>query len=587
MKSKKILIVVIILIAILAIGGGIFAYLFVATDTFKSDKELFSKYVIQNSRIMDMLQDSQTIQVYKNLQNEDKYESNTDVKAIYSEGGEISNPINNLAATLDIQKDNEEKYYYLNGQILFNDEEYLETEIIKENGLYGIRFPDVAQQFVSIKDDDNLKNVASDLGIEQRILETFMEILDGEKTISEELVSQDDIKSLKEKYSNMIVETLSSGTFSSNKKAMITYNANTINAKAYTVTISSEQVENLLIEILNNIKSESVLTRNIKDESYIEEIDEQITILSDEEEVPAIKITVYEQSKKTIRTVVEIGSYKIVIENSEEAGKINSNIQISKIDAEQSNEYNIKITKTTQETQECFNIVADVIADEEGYTLEFDTEMEATEDSINFETVLSYKKDILTASVNLKNIININEDFEKKEKLEKLNNVTFNDIEQERRMNIIEALKTNIPLKVEKRLGLLGEALEIKKDETNESSPDYEMTQVEINKFNAKFEFYTGDEVSAENVKTLISVVQDNLGSYEIKIADNQENVDEIDEDELKYYIKLNIERNKKDEEGMNKVLEKINDDKKYKVSISYKDENQLIEYIEIEEIEE
>lgn len=587
MKSKKILIVVIILIAILAIGGGIFAYLFVATDTFKSDKELFSKYVIQNSRIMDMLQDSQTIQVYKNLQNEDKYESNTDVKAIYSEGGEISNPINNLAATLDIQKDNEEKYYYLNGQILFNDEEYLETEIIKENGLYGIRFPDVAQQFVSIKDDDNLKNVASDLGIEQRILETFMEILDGEKTISEELVSQDEIKSLKEKYSNMIVETLSSGTFSSNKKAMITYNANTINAKAYTVTISSEQVENLLIEILNNIKSESVLTRNIKDESYIEEIDEQITILSDEEEVPAIKITVYEQSKKTIRTVVEIGSYKIVIENSEEAGKINSNIQISKIDAEQSNEYNIKITKTTQETQECFNIVADVIADEEGYTLEFDTEMEATEDSINFETVLSYKKDILTASVNLKNIININEDFEKKEKLEKLNNVTFNDIEQERRMNIIEALKTNIPLKVEKRLGLLGEALEIKKDETNESSPDYEMTQVEINKFNAKFEFYTGDEVSAENVKTLISVVQDNLGSYEIKIADNQENVDEIDEDELKYYIKLNIERNKKDEEGMNKVLEKINDDKKYKVSISYKDENQLIEYIEIEEIEE
>ena len=49
------------------------------------------------------------------------------------------------------------------------------------------------------------------------------------------------------------------------------------------------------------------------------------------------------------------------------------------------------------------------------------------------------------------------------------------------------------------------------------------MSQVEINKFNAKFEFYTGNEVSAENVKTLLTTVKDNLGSYEIKLDENQE----------------------------------------------------------------
>ena len=45
MKSKKILIIVIIIIAMLSICGVVFSYLFIATDTFKSDKELFAKYM--------------------------------------------------------------------------------------------------------------------------------------------------------------------------------------------------------------------------------------------------------------------------------------------------------------------------------------------------------------------------------------------------------------------------------------------------------------------------------------------------------------------------------------------------------------
>ena len=141
-------------------------------------------------------------------------------------------------------------------------------------------------------------------------------------------------------------------------------------------------------------------------------------------------------------------------------------------------------------------------------------------------------------------------------------------------------------MKFEKRIGLLQEALEIKNEKPDENMPDYEMSQVDINKFNAKFEFYTGSEVSAENVKALLNIVGENLGSYEIKLADNQENTSNISEDKLKYNIRLNIERNKIDEDGIKKVLEKINDKKAYKISISYKGENQLIDYIMIEEAE-
>ena len=118
------------------------------------------------------------------------------------------------------------------------------------------------------------------------------------------------------------------------------------------------------------------------------------------------------------------------------------------------------------------------------------------------------------------------------------------------------------------RMGLLMEAIGLKQNNVTETEkPESEMTQVDINKFNAKFEFFTGDEVTPENVKTLIGIAKENLGSYEIK-----------------YSIKLKIEKGKTNEDGTNQILAKISDKKKYKVSIFYKEQNNMIDYITIDE---
>lgn len=587
MKSKKILIIVIIIIAVLGIGGAAFAYLFIATDTFKSNKELFAKYMSQNTEALQKLENSQTVQTYKNLANEDKYESTTDIKMTYSEGGEVSNPMNNLSACLNVQRDNENEYFYGDGQVLFAEEEYLEAEIIKDKELYGMRFPDVAKQFVSIKNDQNLEKVVDDIGTDSITLEMIMDILDGTTQISEEIISQDEVEALKEKYINMITETISKGTFNSAKKAMITYNNNTVKTNSYTVSLTSEQVENMITQILNNLKTETAIVKNIKDESFEEKIDEKIKLLSEEQEVPAIKITVYEKNEITIRTVIEIGLDKIIIENLQENGEEKSKIQFAKMDSEQTIEYDIELTKKTMENQENISLTANIVEGEENYKLSFLSEIQITEKNIELSATASYKKDILTASIVLENSVDLGNDFEKKETLSDSNNVVLNDAEEERRKSIIDTLKTNIPLKIETRLGLLRDALGIESDnETDEIVPEYEMSQVEINKFNAKFEFYTGNEVSSENVKTLLTIVEDNLGSCEIIPMENQENVEEIKPEDIKYTIKLNIERNNNNGDGMAQVLEKISDDKKYKISISYKAENQLIDYIIIEESE-
>ena len=138
------------------------------------------------------------------------------------------------------------------------------------------------------------------------------------------------------------------------------------------------------------------------------------------------------------------------------------------------------------------------------------------------------------------------------------------------------------------RMGLLMEAIGLKQNNVTETEkPESEMTQVDINKFNAKFEFFTGDEVTPENVKTLIGIAKENLGSYEINIVEdsqNSGNTTTTDPEKIKYSIKLKIEKGKTDEDGTKQILEKISDKKKYKVSIFYKEQNNMIDYITIDE---
>lgn len=582
MKSKKVLIIIISLMILICLVGAIFLYLFIKTDIFKSDEELFAKYMSQNLEQFQELGNLETVKLYKNKFNKDKYVSKTNLAIEYSEGGEVSNPFNNLSASLDVQKDRENEYLYVDGQILFKDEEYLESEIIKEEDLYGIRFSDVAKEFVTIKDDQDLDTIADDIGIDSDKLEKIMSIIDGTTNLNEDIISQDSMKELKEKYSNIITEAITNGTFSKLKKAMITYDNNTIKTNSYMVSLNSEQVENLLIKILNNLKTESVIVNNIDDETFEEKIDSLIELLTEEEEVPEVKITVYEQNQRTIRTIVEIGLDKITIENRKEDEIVKSNIQFAKILSDETNEYDLELIKNTKETQEDFTVTANVVGDE-SFTLSFSSQMQLTEEGATTDIVIGYKKDILNINAKLSDEIEFATDFEKKQTLTDSNNIVLNDQDEEKRRMIIDILKENVPQKAEKRLNLLKKELELQDEENeNKNTSDAEMTQVEINRFNTKFEFYTGDETSAENVKALLEIVKDNLGSCELIPTEEQENTEDI-----KNIIKLNIKRNNKNEKEIEQVLEYIDDEEKYKISIFYKGENQLIDYITIEEVED
>lgn len=590
MKGKKILIIVIILVAVLAIVGTTFAYLFLATDILKGTNELFAKYITQNFETYSKLKNSEILNTYNSLKNEDKYEENSELKVTYSEGGEISNPFNNLSAKLTAQKDNDKNYYYADGQILFADEEYLESEIIKENGIYGIRFSDVAKQFIGIKNDQNLEEVSKDIGIDSIYLDTLMNIIDGTQSASEEVISKQDAENLKDKYLKIVTDSITNGTFSKQTKAMITYNNTTTKTNAYTVSLSSQQVENMIIQILNTAKSDTTLLNKfsnfINEDIITAQLDEQIRKITEEYEIPSLKITVYENGKKTIRTIVEIGSNKITIENTETSVNIKSNIQISLAQDDETSQYQIEIIrKFSNDSEENEIKFTNLNNEENDENVTITSNIQKADDSSTIESGLSYKNGILNIGVSLTNEIKLGNDFEKKQTLAERNYIVLNDISAERRKMIVDDLKKKVPEKAELRVELLLEALQLKKG-TVPDVPDYEMPQVEINKFNSKFEFYAGDQVSASNVKVLLNIVKDNLGSVEITPI-NPENASGIIRDEdIKYNFKLNIEKGKSNEQDTQNVSDKIKEKKKYKVSINYKEINGLIDNIVIEELD-
>ena len=591
MKGKKILVIVIIIVAVLAVAGTVFGYLFLKTDLLKSNKELFAKYVNQNFDSFKEISNLKIIDTYKNLKNEDKYESNSELNVIYSEGGEVSSPYNNLKAKLNIQKDDEQNYCYADGQVLFADEEYLESEIIKENEIYGVRFSDVVKQFVGIKNDENLENVAKDIGIDSIYLESIIDIIDGTREASDEVISQKDRTEIKDQYSKIITDAVIQGNFSKQKNAVITYNNASIKTNAYTVTLTSQQVEDMIVKILNNAKQDTLILDKFSgyfdEENFKNQIDDLIDKITNELEIPSAKITVYENNKKTIRTVIEFGVNKVIVENSEKDGENISDLKFSITLNDTMYEFETKISKKDTDNDEKIEIDVQNLDENNNYNISFLTNMQKSENNITLSSTVTYKKDILNIKVSVDNDVNIGKSFEKKQALLERNHIVLNDMQAERRKKIIDELKEKVPEKAEVRTELLLEALGIKIKEENkeQENPDYVMPQVEINKFNSKFEFYTGDEVTSSNVKVLLSIVKDHLINAEVTEINPKNATGTVRPEDVKYIFKLNIEKDKANETEGNKVVEKIKDNKKYKVSITYKESNGLIDYITIEEL--
>ncbi len=602
-NKKNILLIVILVVVILAIIGGIVTYLALATDTFKSSKELFQKYLIQEIEQIKTMANSKTKEEYEKIKSTNSYDSNSEIAVTYSEGGEVSNPFNDLSIKYKTQKDGVD-YIYKDLQVLYDNEKQIEVEAIKDKSIYGIRFTDVIKQFTSIRSGEDINKLGLNrLGIEEDELQNIINL------IEENIDFTKDIDKLKNKYTNILSKILESATYTTQRNSVITLRGKTIKANQYIATLNSSQTKMFLQQILNTVKTDEIILNMvdtfIEREELIDQIDGIINNLEISKNIPAVEVTIYEQQGKTVKITIGTNTEKLSIENWTENSKNNMKIEYNSLNTEQEKGAILELSKISTDMQEDYEIKLQIIAGEENYEFGTTIKNKFNNELVSTETIFEYETGITKIGINtISNITkaNLSNKFELTDK----NNVIFNDLDNARIEYIINIIKNEAFKRIENRINILMEKLQstkiyetimdklnidiFPKDEENEKpnieEPDEEnqLSQIEINRFNAKFEFYTGDEVSSKNVKTLIEESAENLKSVEINKIQNPENSSNNKEE--RYFIKLYIQKDNKNEDLANGILEKIKDDKKYKVTIYYKDANGLIDNVTIEELE-
>ena len=112
-------------------------------------------------------------------------------------------------------------------------------------------------------------------------------------------------------------------------------------------------------------------------------------------------------------------------------------------------------------------------------------------------------------------------------------------------------------------------------EETPSSEAD-DLTKTEINRFNAMFQFYSGTGISGANVKQMVELSKDYLESVNIEPIEGENN---------KEKITLNIKLGSANVELANSIIERIDEQKKYEVSMTFNETNGILETITITQI--
>lgn len=599
-RKKRIATIVIVISFVIILLCAVLIYLLTATDVFKSDKELFGKYLFKTSENIENF--------FENYEQEEltKYTSQMKAKINYTAdmnttAEDNQNNLNNIILNVDSQVDKESNYDYKEIYIKNSDEKLAKLEYLKNNDIYAVRV-DGIKQFVAIK-NQNLKDFSQKMGLSEDQINLIPNELDEKKIDFEKIkFTEDEKKQIANRYLKILNENVSKEKFSKQSNALITINGNDMNTNAYSLTLTKEQYNNLKIKILEQLKDDETIlnklellkneTENIyKDansdykQNYINSIETTIKEIQDtnigQEEV---KISVYVNNKKTVRVIIDDKTTKTTMDfvDKDNKNKV-MELNITKYDTVE-NSVIATIKRENQDNNEKISISIESIKAEEVHKLEMLLGNTKKSNNIIKDFSISYNNGTNQLVFNVEDNIEKKENLENKIELTKNNNIILNELEQNKASIIISKVLEKVLNQINSIQNKVNEEditsiLSMFSTGESISLGDGTITENEKNRFNAQFEFYEGDEVQLEDIQALLTALKDNTSKVEI-ISN--------DKDDIK--IKISVKSQKNDEKGIEQVKQllesKDNKDKKYKVKVGY-GENGLINAIAIVYVKE
>ena len=545
-KNTKILLIIIIVLFIVILFAGV-AVAYLATDIFRSDKELFFKYITQigdqekgfiNNDLNQYFEKRKSI-AFNNQgefsvnisddENEDKYSN-----------------INNFKIEFSGQVDGENSRVAQNISINYSDSVSEQLKFKQVGSKFGLQTNDVGSKYIAIDVNDLNKLSQSNMTIND-----YSKTIKKLQDITKVEINKEELENIINTYKNLLNEELHSEWFSKVEDS---------NLVGYKLSLDGENLKNVLVKLLENIKNDQTVLDKINEYLKVlrnsnkitaNNIDEFIEKIQDANglEDKKIEIIVYKENNSVAKISIGVDDSFISLQKQSD-----KNSQSFRIEAKQKDKLIFSISMKFEGLQSIQNI-------KENYDLQYDVDNysgynspDVNEDSYSINT-----SNKTTYKYNFKNDVNFtyNSDIED---FTNDNSLILTNYDQESVSKFMSALIQRVQAINKRDMEKLGvnesenpifqaiPSISISPLGLNQTTmTNNGMSELAINTFNNKFEVYQGTNLSPQTVKgllTTISLNNENGEEYKIKEINFEGQEYEASEQNITF-VKSDIDKEK------------------------------------------
>lgn len=365
-KKKGIIITIVIIILLIAIAvGGVMLYLF--TDLFKSNQTLFLKYIDQTIQGMKYETNDQTKDIIE-AQKENPYQIKGTLSFDY-DGNENQQAevLKQMKVELETNANGQEEKSYTKASILYQNQNLFNLEYANSNDIYALKSDEIVTAFIGVR-NSNLKVLAQKLGMQDTSnIPDSITPIDYEDLLN---ISEEEKQHISDTYLPVIVNNIEKSKYSKQSNIPITKEGVEYNTTSYRVDLTSEDIANISVKLLETLKQDSITLNFIATKAKIlnlpeeytqvnnltKQIDEQIKKIENSEKSPenGVSIVVYEEKGQTVLTEIIVkNNVKFTLYTSNTNQK--NSIYLMAENLSTSNDYNtvemqVTQTKTAKQT---------------------------------------------------------------------------------------------------------------------------------------------------------------------------------------------------------------------------------------------
>jgi hypothetical protein len=553
-KNTKILLILIIIIVIIILAGvGILVF---ATDIFKSDKEMFFKYMadIGDSK-KGFIDDG--LKQYFEKKNNTPYNDEGEFSVNISSDNEQKKfeNVNNFNISFSGQVDTANSKAAQNISLNYSNDVKFPINYKQIENKIGLQTKYVGSKFVAIE-TEKLNKLSEDLDD----VESYGEMVDKLQKMGKVELTEDEKSHIKDTYITVINQQLEKDKFSKVKES---------DMSGYKLSLTGTDLQNVLVKLLETLKNDQTTVDKLNEYLKIQKNSAKITASQIDDAIKSIKddtdfsdknfeIAVYQKNRDVCKLVIETTEGTIAIEKKIEGNQQNIVVSYEMKEDKKSkisfsaNFENLESLQNIKENYELIMSLPEVA--ESSTTTDVDSE------------VVEYK---FSNDVNFTDSATV-EDFSSD------NSLMLTDYDSDQVSSFLNAVVERISEVNEQQMGQLG--LEASENPIVNIIPSIglylgnmnvlnqvnsNMSEAEINNFNQKFEAYESTNLKGVTVKGLLSTISLNNQS--------EETSNEIKE------INYNGEEYEASEQNITLIKGEIDTEKSYRVEFEKDQDTGLI----------